>query len=99
VGFDLMDSPMGRQPDPSIYSTCYKDFTLGRLFDGYIFLKPLSQLEGCTPIKGFVNEQNIEEALRQFPDPDWHAPVKNLEDMVRFIEENPRTMISGYNSL
>ena len=99
VGFDLLDSPMGRQPDPSIYSTCYKDFTLGQLFDGYIFLKPLSQLEGCTPIKGFVNEQNIEEALRQFPDPDWHAPVKNLEDMVRFIDENPRSMIRGYNSL
>lgn len=99
VGFDLMDSPMGRQPDNSIYSTCYQNFTLGQLFDGYIFLQPLNQLEGCTPIKDFVNEQNIEEAIRQFPDPDWHAPVKTLEDMVRFIEENPKTMVRGYESL
>ncbi|MFA5444560.1 MAG: hypothetical protein WC262_06245, partial [Bacteroidales bacterium] len=99
VGFDLMDSPMGRQPDNSIYSTCYQDFTLGQLFDGYIFLQPLNQLEGCTPIKDFVNEHNIEEAIRQFPDPDWHAPVKTLEDMVRFIEDNPKTMVRGYESL
>ncbi len=99
VGFDLMNSPMGRQPDNSIYSTTYRNFTLGQLFDGYIFLKPLNQLEGCTPIKGFVNEKNIEEAISQFPDPDWHAPVKTLEDMVRFIEENPRSMIRGYSSL
>ena len=99
AGFDLMDSPMGRQRDNSIYSTGYKNFTLEQLFDGYIFLKPLNQLEGCTPVKGFVNEQNIEEAIRQFPDPDWHAPVTNMEDMVRFIEENPRAMIRGYDSL
>lgn len=89
VGFDLIKSPIGKLTDSSNYSVGYEDFTMEQLFDGYIFLKPLNELSGCTVIKDFVNESNIEEALRNFPDPDWHADIKSLEDVKTFIENEP----------
>ena len=87
-GFDLVNSPVGKMKDESVYSYCYKDFTLSQLFDGYIFLAPLHELKGCTPIYTFVNENNIQKAIEQFPDPDWHEPVTNLEEMRAFILAN-----------
>ena len=67
---------------------CYENFTLEQLFDGYIYLKPLHALKGCTVIDDFVNERNCEQALKNFPDPDWHEKVKNLDDLKRFIKNN-----------
>lgn len=90
VGFDLVNSELGKLKDTSINSTCYQNFTIGQLFDGYIFLKPLKELEGCTVIKDFVNEQNIAHALKQFPDPDWHEKITTLAQMIEFIESNSR---------
>jgi hypothetical protein len=87
-GFNLQNTPVGQIKDDSDYSFCYKDFTLGQLFDGYIFLAPLSELSGCTPLYQFVNEGNIQLALEQFPDPDWHDKVTNLEEMRAFILAN-----------
>jgi uncharacterized iron-regulated protein len=88
VGFDLVRNPLGGLKDDSQHAKCYPDFTLDQFFDGYIFLAPLKKLEGCTPIDGFVNEQNIQHALEQFPDSDWHEPVTNLEEMRAFIRMN-----------
>jgi hypothetical protein len=88
VGFDLLNSPVGKLQDNSINSLCYDNFTIGQLFDGYIFLKPLKDLEGCTIVVDFVNEENIHRALKQFPDPDWHQEVTNLQEMINFIQSN-----------
>jgi hypothetical protein len=99
AGFDLAGAPIGNLPDSSIHSMCYRNFTLGQLFDGYVFLEPLNQLEGCTVIDGFVNEGNIEHTLLFFPDPDWHKPVKSLEDVQRFIEDNARQISLDYKNL
>lgn len=88
VGFDLINSPLGQLNDNSINSLCYVNFTLEKLFDGYIFLKPLNELDGCTFIPDFVNEQNIAKALEQFPDPDWHQKMTNLQEMLDFIKSN-----------
>lgn len=88
VGFDLLNSPIGKLRDNSINSICYDNFTLEQFFDGYIFLKPLSELESCTFISDFVNEQNIKKAIEQFPDPDWHQKVTNLQQMNEFIKLN-----------
>lgn len=90
VGFDLVNSELGKLKDTSINSTCYQNFTIGQLFDGYIFLKPLKELEGCTVINDFVNEDNIAHALKQFPDPDWHEKITTLAQMIEFIESNSR---------
>lgn len=88
VGFDLINSPIGKLRDNSINAVCYDSFTLEQFFDGYIFLKPLNELEECTVVSDFVNEQNISRALAQFPDPDWHQKVTNLQEMIDFIKSN-----------
>jgi hypothetical protein len=90
VGFDLINSPLGKLRDNSINSLCYDNFTLDQFFDGYIFLKPINELEGCTFIPDFVNEQNINRALEHFPDPDWHQKVTNLQEMKDFIKLNSK---------
>ena len=90
VGFDLLLTPPGQLVDDSQHALCYPDFTLDQFFDGYIYLAPLKKLEGCTPIDDFVNEGNIQHALEQFPDRDWHEPVTNLEEMRSFIKMNAR---------
>ncbi len=99
VGFDLLNSPAGKIPDRSLYAVCYPDFTLEQLFDGYNFLKPLRELEGCTPIPEFVNETNIAHAISNFPDPDWHEKIINLEEMRKFIINNPKQAVRDYKGL
>lgn len=99
TGFDLVNTPVGKIPDRSLHSMCYPDFTLDKLFDGYIFLKPLRELEGCTPVPEFVNESNIEHALLNFPDPDWHEKVTSLQEMRTFIINNPKLAVDAYKGL
>jgi len=88
VGFDLVHTPVGKLPDHSINALCYDNFTLDQFFDGYIFLEPINAHEQCTIISDFVNLQNLERALEQFPDPDWHRNVSTLEEINEFILEN-----------
>lgn len=90
VGFDLYNSPIGELADKSINSLCYDNFTLGQYFDGYIFLQPLNELESCTVVPDFVNAQNIHQAIEQFPDPDWHQKISNLQEMLDFIVANSK---------
>ena len=97
AGFDLIGSPVGKLRDQSIHSLCYEDFRIEQLFDGYIFLEALSDLEGCTPVDGFVNESNIDQALKQFPDPDWHPEISNLPEMIEFIKSNPQKITAEYS--
>ncbi len=96
LGFDLLNSPMGKLRDNSYFSMCYDDFNLEMLFDGYIFLAPLSELKGCSVIDGFVNEDNIDEAIRNFPDPGWHGDIKSLEEMREFIRKEARQVEDSY---
>lgn len=99
VGFDLINTPVGTIPDQSLHAMCYDHFTLDQLFDGYVFLKPLRQLEGCTPIPEFVHEKNAAYAIGNFPDPDWHEKVGSLEELRKFIINNPRQAVKGYEGL
>lgn len=99
VGFHLEGTPVGNIREDSDYSFCYKDFTLSQLFDGYIFLAPLKELKGCTPLYNFVNESNIQYALEQFPDPDWHEQVTNLEEMRAFILKQTQRVEEAYGKL
>jgi hypothetical protein len=93
VGFDLRGTPLGSLKDNSQHAMCYPGFTLDQFFDGYIFLAPLRKLEGCTPIKAFIHEGNIRQALEQFPDPDWHEQIKNLDEMSTFIRMNAQRIV------
>lgn len=69
---------------------------LEMLFDGYLFLAPLGEQEGCTLINDFVNEQNIDEALRNFPIPGWHCDINSLEEMQEFIKKEARQVEEAY---
>jgi len=99
AGFDLLRSPAGMLPDRSLNAMGYTGFTLEQLFDGYIFLEPLNKLEGCTVISDFVNETNIDRALKNFPDPDWHEKVNTLEDVRKFMFNNSDGIAGQYSKL
>lgn len=86
AGFDLLNTPLGNLPDNSYYSTGYPNFRLMNLYDGYIFLKPFSQLEGCTIDTNFFAGKSWEEIKKQMPDPDWHGAVNSLTEYWKQIE-------------
>lgn len=86
-GFDLAGTPVGRLADSSYYSMGYPDFTLDKLFDGYIFLKPIKELEGCTLDSLFLTKANWVEAQAQVADPDWRARPKSLDEYWKQIRE------------
>jgi len=79
VGFDMIHSPLALLSDNSTYSQGYKDFTIGQLFDGYIFLKPYDQLTGCTIDTLFFKNRSWEETKKQMPDPNWFV-AQNLDE-------------------
>lgn len=85
VGFDLADSPMGKIPDKSRNALGLRDFTLGKFFDGYIFLAPFRSLQGCTVDPTFFEGKTWEQISTQIPDRDWRAPINNLEDYKKQI--------------
>lgn len=70
IGFDLKGTPLGKLDDDSYYSMGYNDFTLADLFDGYIFLKPISGLSSCSIDYKFMDDTNWNEAVSNNPDPD-----------------------------
>lgn len=78
VGFEVRNTRIGTLKLGTAYSVCDPDVTLGELFDGYIFLAPISQLTAATPDETFVDETNLKTALEQFPDPDWSKRPTDL---------------------
>jgi hypothetical protein len=95
VGFDLKGTPFGKLPGgTSIYKfgydftfeSGYDHFTLERIYDGYVCQGPLSAYEGVTPIKDFINEQNIDEASAQSPEPSLRK--MSADDLNKYIAEN-----------
>jgi len=75
VGFSLADSPFGRtRIDNAVYRHGYSnEFVPSRFADGWIYTKPLSEYAGVTPIPGWIDETNIEQARRQMPNPEFRA--------------------------
>lgn len=78
IGFDLGNSPIGKLPDDSRYSLGYQNLSLGQIADGYIFLAPFSELQGCTIIDDFFEGKVWEEIKKDVPDPDWRGGVNDL---------------------
>ncbi len=75
-----------------IYSLGHPYFTLRDLCRGYICLSPLCELQGPTPIEGFVNESNIERARNSISDPGLRnaSPAEFNEALRRGAEINFR---------
>jgi len=87
VGFDLVNTPLGKLRDDSYYSMGHKNFTLEDIYDGYVFLKPIKQLSGCDIDTAFLTEKNWEQALDNVADPDWRPRPKSLEEYWKQILE------------
>ncbi|HSD13594.1 MAG TPA: hypothetical protein VLB74_02990, partial [Flavobacterium sp.] len=87
VGFDLVNTPLGKLRDDSYYSMGYKNFTLEDIYDGYVYLKPIKKLSGCEIDTAFLTEKNWEQALENVADPDWRPRPKSLEEYWKQILE------------
>jgi len=87
VGFDLVKTPLGQLPDSSYYSMGYDHFNLSKIYDGYIFLKPVKDLIGCTIDPLFLNEENWTMAINNMADPDWRPRPKSLEEYWKQISD------------
>lgn len=87
VGLDTGGSPFGDLPGvTSAYSRGYDDFTLSMFCDGYIYTRPFEEYEGVTPIPDFINEENIDFARNQSPDPDFRG--RSPRDFNQAIERH-----------
>lgn len=80
IGFDLNNSPLGQLSDSSYYSMGYSNFKLSDFYDGYIFFKPIKKLTACTIDTLFLNENNWQQAIKNFPDPDWRTKPNSLAE-------------------
>jgi hypothetical protein len=86
VGFDVVGSPLAALPgELSLYKFGYEHFTLGAMCDGYIYDRPFKDFEHVTPIRGFVNEGNLEDARSQSGDPALRnaTPDAFFDEMVK----------------
>jgi len=86
IGFDLINTPVGKLKDNSFFSFCHPDFKMEDFFDGYIFLKPFKHLTGCTYDDDFFTGKDWIYIENNFPDPDWRKP-KNLEEYKTAIKK------------
>lgn len=87
AAIDLNADELGDLMEDSDYSFGYTDFRLKNLADGYIFLKPLSQLHGSALDRRFIEKYPYRKVLEQFPDPDWHTVPQTEEEYWAYMEE------------
>jgi len=87
AGFDTRGTPFENVTgETSVYRHGYDNFTLATFCDGYIIHKPMSDYEGVTPISGFINEENIEYARQQSPNPDFRN--KSIQEFNQSISRS-----------
>ena len=68
AGFDVVGSPFGRLGDRDAeYARGRKRFAFSDFCDGYVFLRPFSEYEGCTVDPLFITEENLAEAVAYLP--------------------------------
>lgn len=69
-GFDVAGSPFAEVSiDSGTYAYNREDLSFGDVTDGYVYFGRVTELSAVTPIEGFFNEENIDEAVRNFPGP------------------------------
>lgn len=87
VGIDLQRGPVGELQDsaalPIVESSDRGGLRLGDWADGYIILDQLKKLQGATLDREFVTESNLSSVQTNWPDPDWRAAPKSVEEFYR----------------
>jgi hypothetical protein len=90
VGFDVTGSPFAKLPgELSLYKFGDEHFTLGAMCDGYIYQEPFKDFEWVTPIRGFVNDGNLEYARGQSDDPSLRSATQEafFAEMARIPDD------------
>ncbi len=95
IGFDVVGTPFEElSAERNDYAAAYDDLTLGDICDGYIVLGPLEEYEVVTPIPEFIDESNIDEAVRNFPGPNIDSSsVEDMNAYIRNVAESRRKML------
>ncbi len=89
AAFDTKETPFGSLPArTTLYKYGYKHFSLNNYCDGYICQGLLSEYTGVTPIQGFINEDNLEAAKLQSPNPEFKKASTTIEDFNRAIQQD-----------
>jgi len=91
-GFYVAESPFADAPIQSDALTEGLDteLTFQELTDAYITIVPISEYVPVTPIEGFIDESNIERAIREFPGPN--PGDISPEEMNEYIAGSAATM-------
>jgi hypothetical protein len=92
VGFDLSTGPLGQLPvKDAVYRHGYDDFRLKTFCDGWIYTKRISSYEGVTPIPGWINDDNLERARQQSPNPAFRdASAQRFNGAIAWDADIPR---------
>lgn len=70
IGLDTRSTPFGKLVcENSVYNNGYRTLLLEDICDGYVYQKPLSEYEGVTPMRGFINKSNLARAKQQVENP------------------------------
>jgi hypothetical protein len=72
AAFDIQESPFGNLRDrQSYYFHFQKDVVFSDVTRGYIFLRPLEELNKVTWVEGFIDESNFEKAKKVAEKRGW----------------------------
>ena len=83
AGFDVAGSPFGRLGDEgTVYTAGRKGFTFGDFCDGYLFLKPFAEYEGCTVDPLCITRENIAEAVANLPTGSIKKKIKTVSQFL-----------------
>lgn len=96
VGFDTHGTPFGSlRGTTTLWKHGYDNFVLSDFCDGYIYQCALSEYTPVTPIEGFINSNNLEEAKSQSPETRFKKPFITPQDFNEQIANDAkRTMLA-----
>jgi len=97
-GFDVADSPFGTFPVRSAdYTQGYDSLLFQDLADGYVVLEPIYDLHAAAPIANFISEENLERAIRGFPEPlPSGVTAERLNSYISRVSTNLNKILAGF---
>ena len=98
AGIQTIDGPFAELPVASgVFAYKQDDLRISGMCQGYIILGPLHEYTTVTPIPEFINAENLQEALRNFPAPKDTLPViKDPEKDAPRAVQYMNSLIVGY---
>jgi len=97
-GFDVAGSPFGTIPVRSAdYAQGYDSLLFRDLADGYVVLEPIYDLHAATPIANFITVDNLDRAIRGFPEPlPAGVTAERLNSYISRVSTNLNKVLAGF---